>query len=158
MHNDQSRKEIPLLPGRPSLPAFPVGRFAAPGKSRGQVAPNRRQPNRRTNQRGMEDGRNYSRTNTKRKMSIEFHVQTSETTRQYWSFYANGAKLILNTFQEQEKPKGKRVWRMVQGYARLRVNGMMSRMKISEFPFSTEIAERAKAEFIKSITVEFENV
>ena len=89
-------------------------------------------------------------------MSIEFHVQTSETTRQYWRFYANGAKLILNTFQEQEKPKGKRVWRMVQGYARLRVNGMMSRMKISEVPFSPEIAERAKAEFIKTITVETE--
>ncbi len=104
----------------------------------------------------MEDGRYYSRTNTKRKMSIEFHVQTSETTRQYWRFYANGARLILDTYQEQEKPKGKRVWRMVQGYARIRYNWMMSRMKISEVPFSPEIAERAKTKFIKTITVEIE--
>lgn len=89
-------------------------------------------------------------------MNIEFHVQTSETTRQYWSFWANGATLLLDSFQVQEKPEGKRVWRFSEGYARLRVNGMASRMKISEVPFSPEIAEHAKAELIKRITVEIE--
>jgi len=89
-------------------------------------------------------------------MNIEFHVPTSPTTRQYWSFWVNGPRLILDTFQVQEKPEGKRTWRMSSGYNRLRYNGMLSRMNISEVPFSEPIAQMAKAEFIKNITVEIE--
>ena len=100
--------------------------------------------------------RNYSRTNTKRKMNIEFHVQTSDTTRQYWSFWVNGATLLLNSFQVQEKPEGKRAWRFSAGYARIRVNGMQSQMKISDVPFTDKVAELAKSYFTKMITVEIE--
>lgn len=101
----------------------------------------------------MEVLRRHARTNTTA-MNIEFHVPTSPTTRQYWSFWVNGSKLVLDLFQEQEKPAGKRVWRMVRKYDRIFYRRVGDSMLISEVPFSDQIAEIAKAEFVKMITVE----
>lgn len=91
-------------------------------------------------------------------MNIEFRIQTSDTERQYWSFWLNGSTLILDSFQFQEKPKGARVWRMKSGYSRIKYNGMPLKMAVSDVPFSEQIAETAKSEFIRKLTVEKERI